>query len=116
MLSSTRTIFWVPEDVGRVRELLVNAPADRAWRRRGYLVLCRARPDRLRQIHESSGVHDGVERSISTETGSCTGTAGDGTVDGRTGWQLGGYHGKGAWITGGGHIPGNREVSLKPVS
>lgn len=31
------------EDVDRVRELLANAPADRAWRRRGYLVLCKAR-------------------------------------------------------------------------
>lgn len=30
------------EGVERVRELLANAPADRAWRRRGFLVLCRA--------------------------------------------------------------------------
>ena len=30
------------EDVDRVRKLLANAPADRAWRRRGFLVLCRA--------------------------------------------------------------------------
>ncbi|CAM9475030.1 unnamed protein product [Pylaiella littoralis] len=28
--------------VDRVRKLLANAPADRAWRRRGFLVLCRA--------------------------------------------------------------------------
>ena len=34
--------------VERVRELLANAPADRAWRRRGYLALCRKHPDRLR--------------------------------------------------------------------
>lgn len=32
----------VTEDVERVRGLLANAPADRAWRRRGFLVLCRA--------------------------------------------------------------------------
>lgn len=31
------------EDVHRVRELLANAPADRAWRRRGFVVLCKAR-------------------------------------------------------------------------
>lgn len=31
------------EDVDRVRRLLTNAPADKAWRRRGYLVLNRAR-------------------------------------------------------------------------
>ena len=28
------------EDFERVRELLANAPADRVWRRRRYLVLC----------------------------------------------------------------------------
>ena len=27
----------------RVRELLVGAPAERAWRRRGYISMCRAR-------------------------------------------------------------------------
>lgn len=31
------------KDLERVRELLANAPTDRAWRRRGYLVLCQAR-------------------------------------------------------------------------
>ncbi|CAM9383430.1 unnamed protein product [Pylaiella littoralis] len=30
------------EDVERVRRLLANAPVDRAWRRRGFLVMCRA--------------------------------------------------------------------------
>ncbi|CAM9847991.1 unnamed protein product [Scytosiphon promiscuus] len=30
------------EDVERVRQLLANAPADRAWRRRGFLAMCRA--------------------------------------------------------------------------
>ena len=42
------------EDVERVRELLANAPADRAWRRRGYLVLCRAHPDRVQQHSQAS--------------------------------------------------------------
>ncbi len=32
----------VAEDVERVRRLLANAPADRAWRRRGFLAMCRA--------------------------------------------------------------------------
>ncbi|CAB1110383.1 unnamed protein product [Ectocarpus sp. CCAP 1310/34] len=38
-------------EVVLVHELLANAPADRAWRRRGLLVLCRAwlRRSRLRQ-------------------------------------------------------------------
>eukprot|EP00903_Cladosiphon_okamuranus_P012535 g11738.t1 len=43
------------EDVARVRELLANAPADRAWRRRGYLVLCRARLLRANNSSNSSG-------------------------------------------------------------
>ncbi|CAN0157248.1 unnamed protein product [Ectocarpus sp. 4 AP-2014] len=32
-----------------VRDLLHNAPADRAWHRRGFLVLCPAFPDRMHQ-------------------------------------------------------------------
>eukprot|EP00903_Cladosiphon_okamuranus_P011597 g10907.t1 len=37
------------DELERMRELLVNAPADKAWRRRGYWALCRAQPDRLRE-------------------------------------------------------------------
>lgn len=36
------------EDAERVRRLLANAPADRTWRRRGLLALCRAFPDKAR--------------------------------------------------------------------
>lgn len=43
------------EEVERLRELLRNAPADRAWRRRGFLVLCRAFLEKTRLIHESNG-------------------------------------------------------------
>eukprot|EP00752_Nemacystus_decipiens_P012349 g10947.t1 len=32
---------------GPLRVLLANAPADRAWRRRGMLVMCRAFPDKM---------------------------------------------------------------------
>lgn len=45
--------FWaeeqdrLTEDMERVSKLFVNAPADRAWRRRGYLTMCRAHPSRL---------------------------------------------------------------------
>eukprot|EP00752_Nemacystus_decipiens_P010506 g9357.t1 len=35
--------------VERVRELLANAPADKAWRRRGYWALCRTHPGRLEE-------------------------------------------------------------------
>lgn len=37
----------VKQEIERVKILLLHAPADRAWRRRGYLVLCRAHPDRI---------------------------------------------------------------------
>ncbi|CAM9096675.1 unnamed protein product [Pylaiella littoralis] len=43
-------IFGVGEseaELERVLMLLMNAPADRAWRRRRFLVLCRAFPDRV---------------------------------------------------------------------
>ena len=55
------------EDNERVRRLLANAPADRVWRRRGYLVLCRANPDRLRRGQEDSNV--GAARRICREAG-----------------------------------------------
>ena len=48
------------EDVVRVRQLLANAPVDMAWRRRGYLVLCRALPDRVHRIPKSSSARTGM--------------------------------------------------------
>lgn len=35
------------EDIQRARKMLALAPADRAWRHRGYLVWCRAYSDKL---------------------------------------------------------------------
>lgn len=37
------------EDILRVHDLLASAPADKTWRRRGYLALCRAHPNRAQQ-------------------------------------------------------------------
>eukprot|EP00752_Nemacystus_decipiens_P005208 g4727.t1 len=50
----------VAEEVERVRQLLLNAPADRAWRRRGFLVLCRAHyPSGKVQLQQAgSHAHD----------------------------------------------------------
>lgn len=36
----------------RLSKLLASAPQDRVWRRRGFLVLCRAHPDRVRLVVE----------------------------------------------------------------
>lgn len=74
-------------DVKRVRELLTRAPADRAWRRRGYLVLCRAYPDRVKPRQKGgSPNNDGTARLRSrsklrrAEVGSCSTTAGGSTA------------------------------------
>ena len=47
-----------------VRRLLANAPADRAWRRRGYLALCRDHPDRTQLVRESSSAPVSLARQI----------------------------------------------------
>lgn len=55
------------EDVDRVRELLANAPADRAWRRRGFLVLCKARFLRANSRSGSSSIISSSESSNSSQ-------------------------------------------------
>ena len=50
----------LPEDTERVRDLLLNAPADRTWRRRGFLVLCRAHPERSQVIQEGTPTQDAL--------------------------------------------------------
>eukprot|EP00903_Cladosiphon_okamuranus_P005628 g5595.t1 len=49
-------------EVERVRELLENAPTDRAWRRRGFLVMCRAHypSGRVRLGWENDNICDSV--------------------------------------------------------
>ena len=51
------------EDVEQVRKLLENAPADRAWRRRGYLAMCRAHPSKLQRNSIASPGADGRPRT-----------------------------------------------------
>ncbi len=82
------------EDIERVRKLLANAPADRAWRRRGYLVLCRAHPDRAQQAPENSGAPAGKSRMTRsdtklarTEAFGCRETGGGSAVDGLVGGE-----------------------------
>lgn len=60
------------QDVDRVRELLANAPVDRAWRRRGYLVLCRAHPGRLRQIQDTANAL--ADMALTTRSAASLGT------------------------------------------
>ena len=49
-----------------VYRLMANAPANRAWRRRGYLVLCRAHPDRMELERETRSGRAGVMRKASS--------------------------------------------------
>lgn len=82
------------EDVERVRELLANAPADRRWHRRGYLVLCRAHAARMQQqIQDRSGAHGGTGQGTKSSgagleravvSGDCNKIAVDESADG--GW------------------------------
>ena len=55
-------------DANRIQNMLANAPADRTWRRRGYLVMCRTHLDRMQPTPESSGTSE----SVAKRTRSCT--------------------------------------------
>ena len=61
-------------ELERLRKLLENAPADRAWRRRGILALCRSFPERA----QLSPVGDGAAAAAAAVT--TTGTASASTV------------------------------------
>lgn len=51
-------------DVQRLRELIAAAPANRAWRRRGLFVLCRAFPRNVRLLTNDSTSSDESKESI----------------------------------------------------
>eukprot|EP00752_Nemacystus_decipiens_P008437 g7541.t1 len=74
-----------PQMIERVRKLLVNASADRAWRRRGYLVLCRAYPERVK-VQVYSGQSDaGMARRTRSSARLARAEAGTGSAGGATG-------------------------------
>ncbi|CAN0071669.1 unnamed protein product, partial [Hapterophycus canaliculatus] len=45
----------------RLSKLLARAPQDRAWRRRGFLVMCREYPDRVRLASKKTGAREDVD-------------------------------------------------------
>lgn len=65
-LFPTRTLSDIEENVERVRQLLANAPVDRARRRRGVLLLCVARHRRERR--QSATIADVQENTDSQDT------------------------------------------------
>ena len=79
------------EDFERVRKPLANAPADRAWRRRGYLLLlCHAYPDRVQQNRTViSGTHH-ADTAWTTSIRAELARAGRGTGDIAVGEATGG--------------------------
>lgn len=90
------------ENMERVRELLANAPADRAWRRRGLLLLCIAvypAWSQQRRIQNASGDVPGIDvlGSDSTEPPGGSSVAeegGDGAWDRVVAWVVGLVEGK----------------------
>ncbi len=66
-----------------VWKLLRDAPADRAWRRRGFLVMCRAHPDRLSGFKESINIATDGGRPTRSRSQAQLATAGVGTRRGR---------------------------------
>ena len=86
----TEDVLRMAEDVDHVRKLLTNAPADRAWRRRGYLVLCRAHPGRVQQTQDITSAQADMARGTrsrakkgKTEASDCRGDEEAGPVDER---------------------------------
>ena len=73
------------EDVWRVRKLLASSPADRVWHRRGYLVLCRAFPDRLQVNQVIISTRTAGMTNSCAKPARAAGFAGDGTVGESTG-------------------------------
>lgn len=50
-----------------IRKLILGTPAQRTWRRRGYLVMCRAYPTRVRTPTANSGEH-GIQEWVGAVT------------------------------------------------
>ena len=75
-------------DADRVRELLANAPADRAWRRRGQLLMCLARQRRIdardtRGSAQDEARGDSLRGGRRRRTGSTGGGEGKGEAGGK---------------------------------
>lgn len=67
--AGVRDVNQTSEAESRVFALLARAPADRAWRRRGLLLMCRALPDRVRLTQKESLI---VETGIGQRGGTNT--------------------------------------------
>ena len=78
--------LWEAEDVDdqrkaddqRIRRMLARAPADRSWRRRGWLVLARSCPAKVQLAQDND---DGEGRSDGNGSCNDVGWSGDGTGD-----------------------------------
>ncbi|CAN0487673.1 unnamed protein product [Ectocarpus sp. 12 AP-2014] len=91
MAPETDSIFVNVQRVWKLLQLLPCAPQDRAWRRRGMLVLCRVHPERLGLRQSTSHVRESTvprvtrSRTKLVEREQVAGGSGEGaTADGRT--------------------------------
>ena len=62
-------------DDQRIRHMLVRAPADRAWRRRGWLLLARYCPAKMQLAHNNDSGGGGGGFCISSESSTKTAKA-----------------------------------------
>lgn len=80
-------------DDGRIRRMLARAPADRSWRRRSWLVLCRSCPDRVNLTSGTEPIADSGEGRIRGDglaKAAKTDRNGDDSVKGDEEWGEGG--------------------------
>lgn len=66
-------------DDQRIRDMLARAPADRSWRRRGWLVLCRSRPDQVELAVTSNRRRSSANANAKGARMNEGGSVGDGT-------------------------------------
>lgn len=78
----------------RLTKLLAHALQDRTWRRRGFVAMCRALPDRLRLAAEIPDRETGdIGQRLPEERPSCRARTGQAEVDLLTGGtHVGGRH------------------------
>lgn len=77
------------DELVRLQKMLENAPADRAWRRRGVLALCRAFPDRARLSPDAVDAN-GVSTAASVSPSALTSGSGSISIAQQSGWDTAG--------------------------
>ncbi|CBJ25745.1 conserved unknown protein [Ectocarpus siliculosus] len=75
---SMYTLSWANKQ--SVKKMFQRAPRDKAWRRRGWLVLCRAFPNSVRLKADNAGTCPGAGRSVRARSVGAGSGSGSGSV------------------------------------